>query len=231
VSSWSLLIWHEIISPIGKKVYKIFIYSFKKYREVKTQSEIIVDSQLVKAEASIQRKALQIKQHEDKIKDDILMFKKEIGQYFSIQNTKVEFSCGKSDFSKVSASFEFDLTLYEFIASKLSESKMITNVSSVSVICHADDKKIINTIDFEINQQCEKWSGIFSKFISSEIQKRIVNYQGVVENSLTVNIIKKVEVFRVAFAHERLDCYVQNAQEEKPIVQKNIKSRYADLEV
>lgn len=209
------LIWTEVLAPFVKEIQKTLVYSFRKLSDIKEHGEISLEGYLSKVENDLIIEKENTKIIDQKRDQELDNYEKELTQIFEGINSNVKLTCEKKEFEKVNLSLEFDISLYELMSLKLSNSRMITNVSHLKINSLVDEKSITNTIEFDLKISGEKWSKLFSKHIASEVLSKIENYRGKVKNTHLINSIQKSEKFVLVFTHQRLDLFMDNAMEER----------------
>ena len=207
-------IWVYVLGPVVREIYKTLTFSFKKMREIKNEKEIAFEGYLDKVENELTSAKETAKKIEFKRSVGLESYEKELNFIFKDVKNSAQLICEKNEFEKVNLSLEFDLSLYETMALKLSNTKMISNVTSLTINSVVEEKLVVNTIEFDLKVAGEKWAKIFSTYIASEVLNKIEGYNGKVENTHQFNPIKKSEKFILVFTHQRLDQFVDQTREE-----------------
>ena len=207
-------IWVYVLGPVVREIYKTLTFSFKKMREIKNEKEIAFEGYLDKVENELTSAKETAKKIEFKRSVGLESYEKELNFIFKDVKNSAQLICEKNEFEKVNLSLEFDLSLYETMALKLSNTKMISNVTSLTINSVVEEKLVVNTIEFDLKVAGEKWAKFFSTHIASEVLNKIEGYNGKVENTHQFNPIKKSEKFILVFTHQRLDQFVDQTREE-----------------
>jgi hypothetical protein len=208
-------VWVEILYPMLKELQKTFIYSLRKFSNLKEQGEVSVETYLSKAESELIAAREVIKMNSQRLNSISGNYIQKLKYLFEGVKNNVEFICNKNELEKVNASLEFDISLYEGIVLKLSSSKMITNVSRVEINSIIDEKNVTNKIILDLKVSGEKWSMLFSKHITSDVFSKIEGYKGKVNSQHIFDPVLKRDKFIFIFIHQRLDFFMDSAKEEK----------------
>lgn len=223
----------DFLTPIYSEFKNIISIIFTKINDFQEKSEIKVDEKLIKIESEIHLAKLNSISLLEKINLGVSQFENEIAALFVETNGAVTLDCSTTVFSQVQAGLEFDLSLFELVTSKIIENKMIKNIKNYNIVTSVDDKRINCRLEFDLKASSERWAKLFSMHVSSEILRRIENYQGNIENVHLINNSQYSEKFIVIFSHQRLDIFTEVAREEKllTLVDRNKKNTRISFEL
>ncbi len=209
------ILFSSILVPFAKEAKKTVMYTSVKINQARAESEIKLTDYISKVEADLEGKKEEVQKMNEQLNNEVENYKNELAAVFSSIENEVTVNCDKNEFQKTKPSLEYDISLFEMMARKLSESKMITNVSKVIFKVNINEKNVSNTIELDLKISGEKWSKLFSKHISSEVLKGIENYKGTVKNSHVQTFFPLRDKFVFQFSHQRLDLFVDVAKSDK----------------
>jgi hypothetical protein len=217
------VVWANVIGPLVKELNKTLVYSLGKINNAKEEGEISLDNYLTKYENELVTKENEKKKVLHKINIEQETYAKNVNQVFEGTDCTFELICDNEKFEKIKNSLEFDITIYEQISLKLSSSKLITNVTSLSINSKVFEKTITNTVEFDLKVSGEKWSKLFAKHIASEVLSKMEGSRGKLKITHFVDPRHRTEKLVLVFTHQHLELSVLN--EIKSIKVKTLEKR------
>ena len=219
-----------VFDPIVKEGLKTIKYAFKKLHEMKDKGEISMEGYLSKVEYNLLFEKETKTQSENEKMTTIKNYETELAQLFV--EAIVSIKCKNIvSLEKTGQTLEFDLLLYELISQKLTNSKMINNVSTVNISSSFDEVKTINKVVFKLKISGEKWAKLFSFHVASVVFDKIEDLNGRVDIQHQVDPLEKSESLTFIFTHKTIDSSVKLnlSQDEDSFKKKICKERDLDV--
>jgi hypothetical protein len=111
----------------------------------------------------------------------------------------------KDELTQIPQSLGFGIDLFNFMGEKLQESSLVKNVEYMTVTSTLEKNEVIHLVEFELKVSGQRWSSIFSKFISKEIFQKIEWADGKIDGHYMNNVTLIRETFVLIFSHTRLE--------------------------
>jgi hypothetical protein len=225
------VVWINVIGPVVKEINKTLVYSLGKINNAKEESEISLDNYLTKYENELLTQKNEKKEVVHKINIEQETYEKNVNQVFEGTDCNFKLICDNSKFEKIKTSLEFDITIYEQISLKLTSSKLITNVTSLSIKSEVNEKTITNTVEFDLKVSGEKWSKLFAKHIASEVLSKMEGSKGKMKITHFVDPRHRTEKLVLVFTHQHLELSVFNESKNKKVKTLEKSNRLSSLDI
>jgi hypothetical protein len=111
----------------------------------------------------------------------------------------------KDELTQIPDSLGFGIEIFNFMGEKLQESALVKNIEYMTVTSTLEKNEVIHLVEFELKVSGQRWSTIFSKFISKEIFQKLEWADGKIDGHYMNNVTLIRETFILIFSHTRLE--------------------------
>lgn len=132
-------------------------------------------------------------------------YESEIKRHFSEDLCSVAVVASESEYEKASASLAYASGIFEFVAKKLNESALITNIDYLTITSTIENLEVSHVLEFELKTSGQSWSSIFSKFISKEVYKKLERVGGKIDGHHMSNVTLIKDTFVFVFTYQRVN--------------------------
>lgn len=202
---FSSFVFSDLIKPSSKASMKWLASTYQSLKKGKEKKEIQIGEYLQEVESKINFKEAKIKIKELETTNVFQAYENKIKRSFDEGLCNVTVNADKNDFAKSSKSLAFDADIFEFVATKLRESQLVSNIDYMTVTSTVEKLEMVHMLEFELKVAGQSWASIFSKFISSEIYKKIEWAGGKIDGHHMNNVTLIRDTFVLIFSHQRLE--------------------------
>lgn len=198
-------IWMGIAAPLFKFMAKTSEETLQNVRAKKENKEVAIDHYIKEIESRLDFVEAQNKIKEIEISSLTQEYESKVRRFFDEGVCRVQVTADGVDYKQASKSMSFGIDLYQYMAGKLKESALGTNIDYMTVTSKLDNEQITHVVEFELKTSGQSWSTIFSKFIGKEIFHKIEWAGGVVDGHHRHNATLIRDTFVLAFSHQRIE--------------------------
>jgi hypothetical protein len=206
--SFLTFLFSDLVRPLVKIALQLMANTYFRINEKKQKKEIAIENYFKKMESRIEVREAKAKIEEMEEIEVIGMseeYERTIRKNFEDGLCTVAVIAEKNEYKKASKSLAYEVTLFDLLATKLNNSRLITNIEYMSVTTTVEKLTVTHVIEFELKISGQSWATVFSKFISSEIHNEIEWLDGKTDGQYLQNLTQIKDSFVFVVSHQRLE--------------------------
>ncbi|MBY0415254.1 MAG: hypothetical protein K2Q18_13875 [Bdellovibrionales bacterium] len=183
--------------------------TFKTLQVQKEKREIAMSEYITNVEAKMDLEEVRNRIKEQEVSGVKTEYEAKVRRLFDEGVCRVTLESPKAD-SKIdlktaTKSLTFSIDLYQYMALKLKESALGTNVDYMTITTTLEKQQMTHVMEFELKSAGQNWSTIFSKFIGKDVFHKIEWAGGLVDGHHMHNLTHIRDTFVFAFSHQRME--------------------------
>lgn len=225
----------KFISNVGKAVKPMLKFiktsttsAFHSLQVQKEKEEVQIGEFLKVIESKIDLKDAKDKIKEIEASSKSQEYENKVRRCFEEGVCNVTIVAEKDELTQIPQSLGFGIELFNFMGEKLQESSLAKNVEYMTVTSTLEKNEVIHLVEFELKVSGQRWSSIFSKFISKEIFQKIEWADGKIDGHYMNNVTLIRETFVLIFSHTRLELLRSADQNESEKASEVIRDLFMD---
>lgn len=219
------------VRPVSKLVSESSKAAITLLQDQKEKEEVQIGEYVKIIESKIDLKDAKEKIKEIEATSTTQKYENRVRRSFEEGVCNVTIDAEKEELTNSVTTFNFGVEIFNFMGAKLQESSLAKNIEYMTVTTTLEKNEIMHLVEFELKVSGQRWSSIFSKFISKEIFERIEWANGKIDGHYMNNVTLIRETFVLIFSHTRLEMIeASEAQKaEAEILESSFKESHQEL--
>lgn len=223
-------LWIRVAMPLGLFLIHCVSRTYESAKNGKNKKEIVIDEYLKKVESKIDLQETLLKMKEIEISNNFQGYESKIKKTFNEFLCNVTLNSSKEEFSRSSKSLSFGHDLLVHMSIKMKEGFLQNNIDYINITSNMEKLEATFVIEMELKSNGANWASVFSKFVLSDMNKKIELYGGKVSGQHIANVTLNRDTFTLVLTHQKLEI-LELSQKLNTVQEKQILDFESDLEI